>query len=398
MTPNADFYRIDTRILVPQVDPDGWSLRITGMVDREVELSFDELLAMDRITEYVTLSCVSNEVGGDLVGNALWSGVPLADLLDRRRAARRTRPRSSGRSVDGWTAGFPTEVVADGRPCMVAVAMNGEPLPVKHGFPARLIIPGLYGYVSATKWLTEIELTTWEAFDGYWIPRGLGQGGPDQDPVPHRRPPRRRHRRRRTHRRSPGSRGRRPGPIERVEVRVDDGPWEPARLSGALSANTWVQWRYTWDATAGHPPPRGAGHRRRRRHPDRRGRAAGTVGRHRPPHHHRRGRDEPDRGQRRRPPERRTGTLDAVGQPAVGPAPVPRGHVLVVDDEPMVREVITSYLERDGYRVASVADGAAALRWLDAGEPDLVVLDLMLPTVDGLSVLAHLRKTRPTCR
>jgi len=249
VTPNADFYRIDTRILVPQVDPNGWSLRITGMVDREVELTFDELLAMDHITEFVTLSCVSNEVGGDLVGNASWSGVPLADLLDRA-GPHPDADQVVGRAVDGWTAGFPVEVVSDGRPCMVALTMNGEPLPVEHGFPARLVVPGLYGYVSATKWLTEIELTTWEAFDGYWVPRGWSKEGPiktqSRIDVPRAG--------------STLAAGRTPvagvawaptRSIERVEVRVDDGPWEDADLSGALSANAWVQWLHVWDATPG---------------------------------------------------------------------------------------------------------------------------------------------------
>jgi DMSO/TMAO reductase YedYZ molybdopterin-dependent catalytic subunit len=249
ITPNADFYRIDTRILVPQVDPDGWSLHITGLVDHEVELSFDALLDMDRIAEYVTLACVSNEVGGDLVGNALWSGVPLRDLLDLAGASAEAT-QIVGRAVDGWTAGFPTNVIDDGRPAMVAVTMNGEPLPVKHGFPARLIIPGLYGYVSATKWLAEIELTTWEAFDGYWIRRGWAKEGPiktqSRIDVP----------------RAGASiaAGRTPvagaawaptRSIEQVEVRIDDNPWEQVRLSGALSENTWVQWLHTWDATPG---------------------------------------------------------------------------------------------------------------------------------------------------
>jgi DMSO/TMAO reductase YedYZ molybdopterin-dependent catalytic subunit len=252
ITPNADFYRIDTALLAPQVDPADWTLRITGMVDHEVELTFDELLAMDRIDEFVTLQCVSNEVGGDLVGNARWSGVPLAGLLDRAGV----RPDASqivGRSVDGWTAGFPTEVAGDGRPAMVAVAMNGEPLPVKHGFPARLIVPGLYGYVSATKWLTEIELTTWEAFDAYWIPRGWAKEGPiktqSRIDVP-----------RSGSTVSAGSSGRiavagvawaPTRSIARVEVRVDDQPWAQARLSGKLSDDAWVQWLYEWDARPG---------------------------------------------------------------------------------------------------------------------------------------------------
>jgi DMSO/TMAO reductase YedYZ molybdopterin-dependent catalytic subunit len=249
VTPNADFYRIDTRILAPQVEPDGWSLRITGMVERQVELSFGDLLAMNRIEEFITLSCVSNEVGGDLVGNALWSGVALTDLLDLA-GARSDATQIVGRSVDGWTAGFPTAVATDGRPAMVAVTMNGEPLPVEHGFPARLIVPGLYGYVSATKWLTEIELTTWDAFDGYWIPRGWAKEGPikTQSRIDVPRPG--------------ATLATGPTPIagvawapvrgiDRVEVRVDEGPWESARLSDALSEHTWVQWAHTWDATPG---------------------------------------------------------------------------------------------------------------------------------------------------
>jgi hypothetical protein len=192
---------------------------------------------------------VSNEVGGRLVGNARWSGVPLTDLLDLARPHAEAS-QIVGRSVDGWTAGFPTELATDGRPSMVAVAMNGEPLPVKHGFPARLIVPGLYGYVSATKWLAEVELTTWDAVEGYWIPRGWAREGPiktqSRIDVPRRG--------------TSVTAG--PTPvagvawapargIDKVEVRVDDGPWQPARLSGALSANTWVQWLLTWDATPG---------------------------------------------------------------------------------------------------------------------------------------------------
>jgi DMSO/TMAO reductase YedYZ molybdopterin-dependent catalytic subunit len=249
ITSNADFYRIDTALLVPQVDPTDWTLDITGLVDRELELSFEDLLDMDRIEEFVTIQCVSNEVGGDLIGNALWSGVPLADLLDRA-GVQDDASQIVGRSVDGWTAGFPTDVAFDGRPAMVAVTMNGEPLPVKHGFPARLMVPGLYGYVSATKWLSEIELTTWTAFDAYWVPRGWSKEGPiktqSRIDVPHNG--------------STVDAGRTAvagvawaptRSVERVEVRIDDGPWEEARLSGELSENTWVQWLYQWDAESG---------------------------------------------------------------------------------------------------------------------------------------------------
>jgi DMSO/TMAO reductase YedYZ molybdopterin-dependent catalytic subunit len=249
VTPNADFYRIDTALTTPQVDPAGWSLRLTGMVDQEVELSLDDLVAMQRVEGFVTLQCVSNEVGGDLVGNALWSGVALDDLLDMA-GVQPGATQVVGRSVDGWTSGFPTEVARDGRLAMVALTMNGEPLPVRHGFPARLIVPGLYGYVSATKWLTEIELTTLDAFDAYWVPRGWSKEGPikTQSRIDVPRPGAT----------VPAGRARAAGvawaptrAVDGVEVRIDDGPWEAARLSGALSADAWVQWLYDWDATPG---------------------------------------------------------------------------------------------------------------------------------------------------
>ncbi|MDQ3469766.1 MAG: molybdopterin-dependent oxidoreductase, partial [Actinomycetota bacterium] len=174
--PNADFYRIDTALSTPQVAVDEWRLSITGLVDEPFELTFDELLALDSVEETVTIQCVSNEVGGGLVGNAVWQGVRLATLLERA-GVQGGATQIVGRSVDGWTAGFPTEAAIEGRTALVAYAMNGEPLPADHGFPARLIVAGLYGYVSATKWLEEIELTTWEAFDGYWVPRGWSKEG-----------------------------------------------------------------------------------------------------------------------------------------------------------------------------------------------------------------------------
>lgn len=249
VTPNDDFYRIDTALTVPQVDPANWRLSITGMVDEPFEISFDELVAMDFVTEPVTLSCVSNEVGGRLVGNAVWQGVPLADLLDRA-GVRDGATQVVGRSVDGWTAGFPTEVATDGRVAMVAVTMNGEPLPVKHGFPARLVVAGLYGYVSATKWLSEIELTTLEDFDGYWVPRGWSKFGPiktqsridvprsGRDLVAGAQP-------------IAGVAWAPSRSVEKVEVQVDDGPWREAELSEELSDNSWRQWMLAWDATPG---------------------------------------------------------------------------------------------------------------------------------------------------
>ncbi len=249
ITPNDDFYRIDTALLVPQVVPDGWQLSITGMVDRPLVISYQDLL--DRATETweVTLSCVSNEVGGNLVGTARWQGVALADLLDEAGI----QPDASqvvGRSVDGWTAGFPTEVARDGRPAFVAVGMNGEPLPVAHGFPARLVVAGLYGYVSATKWLSEIEVTTWEAFDGYWIPRGWSKEGPiltqSRIDVPAAGSTLEAGRQAVAGVAWAGERG-----VSAVEVQVDDGEWRPARLGEELATTTWRQWVLDWDAGPG---------------------------------------------------------------------------------------------------------------------------------------------------
>ncbi|MFN0092871.1 MAG: molybdopterin-dependent oxidoreductase, partial [Acidimicrobiales bacterium] len=249
LTPNGEFYRIDTALVTPRVDPSSWRLKVRGLVERPFALSFDELLALPSISQAVTIACVSNEVGGELVGNAVWQGVPLAELLDRAGVGA-DATQVVGRSVDGWTGGFPTEIALDGRPAMVAYAMNGEPLPVRNGFPARLIVPGLYGYVSATKWLTEIELTRLDRFDGYWIPRGWSKLGPIklQSRIDTPR----------------ADDVRRAGPvavagvawaptrgISGVEVRIGDGAWLPARLGPALSDLTWVQWVFDWDAAPG---------------------------------------------------------------------------------------------------------------------------------------------------
>ncbi|MCB0965074.1 MAG: molybdopterin-dependent oxidoreductase, partial [Acidimicrobiales bacterium] len=177
VTPNADFYRIDTNLTVPQLPAETWGLRIHGMVDQEVELTYQDLLAMDLVEERITMTCVSNEVGGSLVGTADWLGVPLRDLLDRA-GVRDGADQVVGRAFDGFTTGFPVETLDDGRPALLAIGMNGEPLPLEHGFPARVIVPGLYGYVSATKWITEIELTTFDAFDQYWVQRDWAAEAP----------------------------------------------------------------------------------------------------------------------------------------------------------------------------------------------------------------------------
>jgi DMSO/TMAO reductase YedYZ molybdopterin-dependent catalytic subunit len=251
VTPNERFYRIDTALVVPRVDVDSWRLQVTGMVDRPLELTFDELAAMGTEEHWTTLCCVSNEVGGGLIGNALWSGVPLRRVLERA-GTDAAASQIVGRSVDGFTAGFPTSAAYDGRAALLAVAMNGEPLPVEHGFPVRLVVPGLYGYVSATKWLSQLELTTLDAFDGYWIPRGWSKRGPiktqSRIDVP-----------------ATGARvaaGRTPvagvawaqasGGVRAVEVQIDEQPWAEARLGTALNDDTWRQWVYEWEAPPGH--------------------------------------------------------------------------------------------------------------------------------------------------
>jgi DMSO/TMAO reductase YedYZ molybdopterin-dependent catalytic subunit len=249
ITPTDDFYRIDTALVTPQVDADSWRLRVTGLVDDPYELRFDDLLAMDLVEEPVTIACVSNEVGGDLVGTARWLGVPLRELLDRA-GVQRGATQVVGRSTDGFTVGFPTSTALDGRVALVAVGMNGEPLPARHGYPARLIVAGLYGYVSATKWLTEIELTRFEDFDAYWVPRGWSKLAPvktqSRIDVPRNRAD--------VDAGTVAVGGVAWAPnvgIEAVEVQVDDGPWQPAELGAVASDDTWVQWLLRWDATPG---------------------------------------------------------------------------------------------------------------------------------------------------
>lgn len=250
VVPNDRFYRIDTALLVPQVEVATWKLEIKGMVDRPFTLTYDELLALPLFEQYVTIACVSNRVGEDLVGNALWTGVRLKDVLEMA-GVQAGATQIVGRSVDGFTVGFPTSwAIAPEREPMVVVGMNRDFLPADHGYPARLIVPGLYGYVSATKWLRSIELTTREAVDGYWIPLGWAKDAPiltqSRIDVPA----------------NGGTvavgevtlagvawapdRG-----IQKVEVRIDDGPWGDAPISRPISSATWVQWMLPWTATAG---------------------------------------------------------------------------------------------------------------------------------------------------
>ena len=249
VTPNSDFYRVDTALLLPQVQPEEWKLRVHGMVDREITLTYDALVARRILERDVTLACVSNEVGGPYVGNARWLGISLADLL--REAG--VHPRADqilSRSADGWTCGTPTEIVMDGRDALLAFAMNGKPLPVEHGFPVRMVVPGLYGYVSATKWVVDLELTRFDRVEAYWVPRGWAQQAPVKTASRIDTP--------RAGTRLEAGRVAVAGVawaqhrgIEGVEVRVDGGEWHPARLAATPGPDTWRQWVYAWDATSG---------------------------------------------------------------------------------------------------------------------------------------------------
>jgi len=248
-TPNAQFYRVDTDLVVPQVSPDSWTLRIDGMVRSPVEITFDELLRMPLTEADITLVCVSNVVGGPYAGNARWLGVPLATLL-RRAGIKAGADQVLSTGTDGMTISTPLQAILDGRNALVAVGMNGQALPVAHGFPARMVVPGLYGYVSATKWLTRLTVTTFASQHAYWtqrgyaatapiktesridVPRPLAQVPAGRVPVagvawaPHRG-------------------------ISAVQASVDNGPWHAARLAAADGIDTWRQWMWAWDATPG---------------------------------------------------------------------------------------------------------------------------------------------------
>ncbi|MFE9687877.1 molybdopterin-dependent oxidoreductase [Streptomyces sp. NPDC006285] len=255
VTANKDFYRVDTALVVPKVDATTWRLRIHGKgVTRPVTITLDDLLRRELVERHITLTCVSNEVGGPYVGTARWIGVRLADLL----AECGVKPPSEGgradqlvaRSVDGMTIGSPVEDVMDGRDALLAVGMNGEPLPFEHGFPVRMLVPGLYGYVSACKWIEDIELTTFDAYDAYWVKRKWARRAPIKTqsridtPKPFARP-------------AAGTvmvagvawaqhRG-----IDKVEIRIDDGPWQQADLAAEDTRDTWRQWSFPWKATKG---------------------------------------------------------------------------------------------------------------------------------------------------
>ena len=249
ITPNDDFYRIDTALSFPTVDLDTWRLRISGMVDTELELSYDDISAMTQVERTITICCVSNEIGGPYIGNAVWQGVLLNDILERV-GIRDGAEQLFSRSIDGWTCGFPIDLARDGRDAMLAIGMNGEPLPLMHGFPARLIVPGIYGYVSATKLISEIEINRWSDAEGYWVPRGWAREAPikTQSRID---VPRRGEKVAAGATKIAGVAWAQHTGIDKVEVRVDEGDWAEATLSNDLSDDAWRLWSIDWNATSG---------------------------------------------------------------------------------------------------------------------------------------------------
>ena len=253
-TPAGQFYRIDTALVVPQLDPDTWSLRIHGKVQRELTLSYADLLARPLVDRWVTLTCVSNEVGGPLIGNALFRGVLLADLL-RQVGVSPDADQLIATSSDGMTIGTPTAVVLDGRDAMLAVGMNGQPLPVEHGFPVRMVVPGLYGYVSACKWIVDLRATTFAEDQAYWVRGGWAQQGPIKLASRIDRPSASQQVAVGTEIPVAGVAWDQHVGVSRVEVQVDDDPWQQAVLAPVPSIDTWRQWVWLWT-------PRGAGQHR----------------------------------------------------------------------------------------------------------------------------------------
>ncbi|WP_289017996.1 molybdopterin-dependent oxidoreductase [uncultured Ornithinimicrobium sp.] len=250
VTPTEEFYRIDTALWVPRVDPATWTLRVTGLVEQEVEIDWAELLEQDHVESIVTLTCVSNTVGGPLVGNTVWTGWPVRELLARAGVLPEADMVLS-RSADGWTAGTPIEALTDDRDALIAVAMDGEPLPPEHGYPVRLVVPGLYGYVSATKWVTELKVTRFDADEGYWTPRGWAERGPVKT-ASRIDVPRSEARVRAGEVVVAGVAWAQQRGVDAVEVRVDDGPWQQAELAAEPSIDAWRLWSWTWpDAATG---------------------------------------------------------------------------------------------------------------------------------------------------
>jgi len=245
-TPNSAFYRVDTSLVVPQVSPQSWQLKIHGMVDKPMTITFDELMKRPMVDHDVTLTCVSEQVGGAYIGNARWQGALLADLL-KEAGIQKGATQIVMRDVNGMNLGVATDPVLDGRTSLLAIGMNGQPLPQEHGFPVRVVVPGLYGYVSACKWVVDMELTTFGAFNAYWTQRGWSQQAPIK-----------------TESRIDTPKGNAAAGkvmiagvawaqhrgVEAVEVGID-GTWHQAKLAAQDTIDTWRQWYYPWEATAG---------------------------------------------------------------------------------------------------------------------------------------------------
>ncbi|KRF35419.1 oxidoreductase [Nocardioides sp. Soil805] len=249
-TPNSDFYRVDTALTVPAIDVDSWSLTIDGDVEKEVELSFDDLAGMRVVERDITLTCVSNDVGGPYIGAARWLGVPLQDVLDKAGVDSTKADQILCTDVDGMTISVPLKVALDGRDALLALGMNGEPLPREHGFPVRMVVPGLYGFVSACKWITKMTLTTYDEQEAYWTERDWAIDAPIKLSSRIDTP-------------KPLSDSK-PGKtfiggvawaqgvgIQGVEVRIDGGPWQKAELGPDAGDDYWRQWFYEWDAEPG---------------------------------------------------------------------------------------------------------------------------------------------------
>ncbi|MGW6936485.1 molybdopterin-dependent oxidoreductase [Lentzea sp. NPDC054927] len=251
LTPNEKFYRVDTALTVPRLRAEDWRLRVHGMVDNEMVLTYDDLLRRPLVEKTITLVCVSNEVGGPYISTSNFIGVSLPDLL-RDAGVRPGADQLATRSVDGWTCGTPVaSIMAPGSNALLALGMNGEPLPLERGFPARMVVPGLYGYVSATKWLVDAELTTFGAFDPYWAQRGWAKKAPVKVMSRVDRP--------KSFERVPAGRFVAAGiawaqhtGVDRVEIRVDGGPWQQATLSTEVNVDTWRMWRVELDLPPGN--------------------------------------------------------------------------------------------------------------------------------------------------
>ncbi len=249
VTPNGEFYRIDTALSVPEINVDEWELRVHGLVEEEVRLTFQDLLDADLIESHVTLTCVSNPVGGNLAGNAKWLGLPIREVL------KRAKPKDGAdmvlsTSVDGFSASTPLEVLQDGRDAILAIGMNDEPLPLEHGYPVRMVVPGLYGFVSATKWVVDLEVTRFADSKAYWTERGWSERGPIKTMARVDVP--------KSFAKVPagkvavgGTAWAQTRGITKVEIQIDNAGWVEADLSTEASLVTWRQWSYEWDAAPG---------------------------------------------------------------------------------------------------------------------------------------------------